>query len=722
MAESMTPEAQEELATQIVVGGETFQLKGLSAARGTQLYAKLPDDYKNLAKHYSSFAKSYRAAINIPLPAGTTFEQAWAEYLSAARDGAGKLSQNAAPYLKQMASLFDPLLPKPTLTGKVLGKGFSTVGELLTGAVDGADATIGATFKLASATGSAVHDSFFRFASEISDAQADAFGAAMAGSVYYEARTRQGKSASQLSLSSPGSAITAGFQYLTKDVPLVSDAWVEIKALAMYLWEVITHIGKEEKPRSLAEFQNMARAEHAADKGQSFHQRLQDQLAAIEFPKAAQRIVLAENIAGIAIKDRVDALQGKQGYVDTKGNVKTADNKGDANPVTKDGAPLTAGQVVKSRFAEATEEFKQKWDEHGLAGKAAMAAGGSLAVAGGAVATVASAKGIAKGAVEGYREAPLQRAQAHGARMESLQSKAEEPKKWHESTARQDKRVAHANSYAAKSEAAMHREMAVYEQRGGNSEDLGKTKPGFFQRSKQALLHPIETITKIPEKIGQLLGRGADELAVTGKAMKEVVVGGERMAGAAKLLPRGSMITNIAVSAIEDGGSLVHNTANGELKGATVDGSKIAGTVVGSTYGTMAGVALGGTIGQGVGTAVGFFFGGAGAIPGAVAGRAIGTGVGAFLGGWGGGVAGHGAGDSVASGLLDYEAKPEVKPEVKPFTNEELVAMMQGQSQALKQVQQSCSAQSPDTAIKFDSGKRVGFATCRDIAVGAIQR
>ncbi len=716
----LTTEQNAELATQIVVGGVTFQLKGLSVAQALDpvngLYAKLPEDYQKLADKYAIFAKNYRAAIDVKLPAGMSFQDAWKEYLAAGRDEFGKLIEKNKPHLTEMAVLFDPLLP--SLTGRVLGKGFSTVGDLLSGAIDGVDAGLTLPFKLLSASGSAVQDGWRSLATGITEEKAKAFGAAMAGSVYYEARTRLGKGLGELSLSNPMSAMSSGWTHLTTDVPYVSDFWTEVKAVAFYLWEVITHIGKDGPTRSLEDFQKEERAKHAAAKGQTFGERLHGQIAQREFPQAAERVRLADKVADEPTADKVDSLEGKKAHTNAAGQVVTSNNKGEEKPITRDGKetspPLTRPEVVKTRFQEAVAPVvEEMWNDHGIAGKAAMVGFGAATTAGVGALGVLGVKGVAKGVTEGYRDAPLNRAHAHADHAEKMAGKAEVPKRWFESAKGAEKRANDANVAAKKATTSMFSELDAHEARGGNVQDIEKAKPGRWERFKHHARHPAEFM-------GKLFGRGVDELVTTAGAAKDVVTkSGGRLSAAGKLIPRGPMALNIIGSTIEDGGSFIGNVADGEGKGAVVDTSKMAGTVGGSVAGTIAGVGLGGNIGQVIGHVVGLAFGGVGTIPGGATGRVIGSGIGGFLGGWGGGTLTRDAAGATVAAVVDYKPKEVAKSEVKAFTQEELRAMLDGQSEAIKAAQLACKKEDGDTLMKFDSGKRIGFASCKAVTFGA---
>ena len=718
---TLTAEQKAELATQIVVGGVTFQLKGLSVAQALDpvngLYAKLPDDYKKLADKYTVFAKNYRAAIDIKLPAGMSFQGAWKEYLAAKRDEFGKLIEKNKPHLTEMASLFDPLLPKVGLTGRVLGKGFSTVGDLLSGAIDGVDAGLTLPFKLLSASGSAVQDGWRSLATGITEEKAKAFGAAMAGSVYYEARTRQGKGLGELSLSNPMAAMSSGWAHLTTDVPYVSDFWTEVKAFAFYLWEVITHIGKDGPTRSLEDFQKEERAKHAAAKGQTFGERLHGHIAEREFPQAAERVRLADKVADEPTADKVDSLEGKKAHTNAAGQVVTSNNTGEEKPITRDGKetspPLTRPEVVKTRFQEVAAPVVEMWNDHGIAGKAGMVGAGAATTATAGVLGVLGAKGVVKGVAEGYRDAPLNRAHAHADHAEKMAGKAEAPKRWFESAKGAEKRVNDANGAAKKATTSMFSELDAHEARGGNVQDIEKAKPGRWERFKHHARHPAEFM-------GKLFGRGVDELVTTAGAAKDVVTkSGGRLSAAGKLIPRGPMALNIIGSTIEDGGSFIGNVADGEGKGAVVDTSKMAGTVGGSVGGAIAGANIGGWVGQGIGHAVGFVFGGVGTLPGGAIGRAGGTAIGTFIGGWGGGVYTRDAAGATVAAVVDYKPKELAKSEVKAFTQEELRAMLDGQSDAIKAAQLACKKEDGDTLMKFDSGKRIGFASCKAVTVGA---
>jgi hypothetical protein len=725
VAQALTTEQQAELATQIVVEGVTFQLKGLSVAQALDpvngLYAKLPDDYKKLADKYTVFAKNYRAAIDIKLPAGMKFEDAWKEYLAAARDAAGKLIEQNKPHLKEMAKLFDPLLPNGGLTGKVLGKGFGTVGDLLSASIDGVDAGLTLPFKLLSASGSAVQDGWRSLATDITEEKAKAFGAAMAGSVYYEAHTRLGKGLGELSLSNPMAALSSGLTYLTTDVPYVSDFWTEVKAVAFYVWEVITHIGKDGPVRPLEEFQKEERAKHAADKGKTFGERLHGHIAQREFPAAAQRMRLAKEVADEPVGSKVDALDGKQGYTNGAGHVVTSNNKGDEKPVTQDGKetspPLTRPEVVNTRFKEAAAPAIEAWNELGSVGKVVMPVAGVATVVGVGALGVLGVKGAVKGAAEGYRDAPLNRAHTFAEHAEKMAGKAEAPKRWFESTKGAATRVADATNAAQKSVFSMAGELEAHQARGGNVDNIEKAKPSRWERLKHHAKHPAEFV-------GKLIGRGADELAVTAGAAKDVITkSGERLSAAGKLIPRGPMLLTIAGSAIEDGGSLIGNVANGEGKGALVDVSKMSGAVGGSVAGTITGMNIGGWVGQGLGHAVGLVFGGVGTIPGGVGGRVAGTAVGGFIGGWVGGTATHDVAGATMAAAVDYKPQEIAKTEVKPFTNEELLAMINSQSASVKQkfaaAKAACASADAEAKIKFDDDKRIGFASCKAITMSA---
>jgi hypothetical protein len=328
--------------TQIKLADRTIELRGLTVEQGQIIYDALPPHYKAMADNYASIAKNYERALKINLPQGMSFDQAFQHFTEAMKTGVDFASEKTATYLKEFNQVFGniPAISALRTTTTAVGNLSSALG----GATSAASDILGIPGAILNVSGLMLTEMFGAIKPSISDGQARAFGAALAGAALHENAVRQGMplianpltGEKSIVFENMGEATAAGAEHATTSIPILSDVWSYIVAAGKL---VMSYFSKDPAIKNLSFMERWnhslaeARSEQTARQPDlTYEQRLEARLAAGEIKRAAAKVERAEVVAGLSTKDYVAATTVPNVHVgqDGKTTVVTLDAQGQA--------------------------------------------------------------------------------------------------------------------------------------------------------------------------------------------------------------------------------------------------------------------------------------------------------------------------------------------------------------------------------------------------------
>lgn len=655
--------------TEIGIFDQRFELKNMSVEDGERLYRLIEEkapDYKPMADAYANLAKRFQRKLDIELPNGMSFATAWENTINAAKR-AGGIPVDAADYQKKIYETFKDDIEKIPGVGTA-----ANVAETASSVAGAGGAAVGGAWNtlllLPRALGSAftiggeVVNSATGALAPISDGQARAFGAAMAGSAIYEGSVRKAMPFIDMPFNGvdsqvfeyPTESLGAAWDYAILNIPLLKDIAPYIQACfnMVMQWASV----KEGQPKkSFSDFVKEAQqsAEEARTNGGDTYQGLAERrMRAGETERAAGRVREAKVIADVDVAPVVDVAENGTPFQETDGTASqaTPDAKGlpTVTPVTEpDGTKLTTWDRIKEAAYAPVKPLVDGAKEHpitttvGAAGGAALIAKGASRFGPGAMEAVASgAQGVAQGIANGGR----------GALAGYMQGSADviggKPVGNAFATSHSMLNKLDRLELSESKALARVKELEAHTPKGGLGvgDRWNKIKLGFAENRWEKIAEKVETLkAKIPNAPSLPGGVMAeDALKISDKAQDVMGAAG------------GSRIGQITRS----GGRLLGRFAPwltaGFAVNDTVDGVKALnhgdGRAATESFTSVGSVATGAAVGAGIGV---WAFG-VGAIPGAI----IGSGV-AGIADFAGGFFGYGAKD-IGGKAYDY-LNPEVK-------------------------------------------------------------
>lgn len=416
-----TPRAPQIAPTEIRINGQTFDLAGMSAAEGAELYNALPQDVRAQADVYAKLAKRFERAQNIALPGGMSFDNAWANTVAALRAGRGQLPPNSEQYMKDIAATFRDQINQ--IPGMGIVNGANNVsrnsGDLVGG---GADFLMMFPRALSAAftTGGEGRDAL---SFSISDNQARAFGAAFAGSVYYEGIARRAQPLPAQFIGNLPQYAPATLEWAAVNTPILGDVWPYIAGSAQWLYQLMFR----EAGTPAARWQDVVEgvrddiAERRSSGRTSFADIATDHMRDTEAARGVARVQAAGSIAGVETAELGDLANQGGVYTDRSGVTRQfSTNNGNVT----DEAVLNAngqeqgrleriGAAWSQAISPVTDElFNDKfgWRDVGILGTAAFvathapaaaAATGTAIASGTGILCAAAVRGVAYGAAAG---------------------------------------------------------------------------------------------------------------------------------------------------------------------------------------------------------------------------------------------------------------------------------------------------------------------------------
>lgn len=384
-----TPQATRS-ATTVTVAGTDYEYANMPVAEGLEIYSKLPANYQQMADVYAALAKRFQKKLDIKLPDGMSFTTAWENTVKAVQSGTGM--DKAPDYQKEIYAQFrDQLDQVPVLgtaadvaeTGATLtgmgvsaGKGFVN-GMLVIPRILGAGVNIAGEVK----------DKVVGAVAPVTDDQAKAFGAAMAGAALYQGAERAGMTTGSKLWNYPGSSIGAAAEWTTLNVPVLNSVWPYIQACFQMVQQWAS-VKDGEAKKSFSDFvaENKADAEAKRSSGEATYDALFERRARSgELDAAGDIMRKAKKVAGLDTVPLIDVAEEGGAIKSADGTASTVTNEDGKGPKIDDGVAVEGQNTTTDRIlTEAKKPFLPILDgmkaEHGLLAGAAATAGATYGV------------------------------------------------------------------------------------------------------------------------------------------------------------------------------------------------------------------------------------------------------------------------------------------------------------------------------------------------------
>lgn len=346
--------------TNITVNGRQFQLAGMSAAEGAELYNVLPAQYQQLADFYAQLAQSFERVQQVQLPSGMSFQNAWENTINALDRGRGQLDANAPQYMR------DIVAAAPQLAQQIPGAG------VVTGAINGTQAMVNGagtfygafrdTLMAVPRTLNALYVSGRELVGAagggINEEQAHAFGAAYAGAIMYQGEARRAAPfidwpgrGSQF-FSNPLEYSMAGLDWVALNVPVVNSVWPYIEAAGQFIGQWFRQGEGKSYSELLQESQQRAEVRRASGRT-TYNDLVEDRMRPTERDRAAGQITAAQEIAGVRTAEL--AQLGNEGgiYTDQNGRTAAVDPTGATPTISNEPGPNGQGEGRLDRAGQA---------------------------------------------------------------------------------------------------------------------------------------------------------------------------------------------------------------------------------------------------------------------------------------------------------------------------------------------------------------------------------
>ncbi len=362
-----TPKAAPERSkTTITVAGSDFELAGLSVEKGLEIYGKLPADYQKIADAYGILAQRFQRTLDVDVPGGISLETAIANTKAyyeqhGSMDGAEEYQKKIYSQVSEFSTVFDKLPVVGSAIGgaKATANAVGATGAFLKGGFDGA-MLIPRILGAAVTTAGEGKDALASAIAPISDDQAKAFGAAMAGATLYESAVRKDMGAGGKIINYPGASIGAASEWATLNIPGLNAIWPYVQAC----WQMVSQwmsVKPGEPSKDFSEFveenkksAEVIRAESKDTYGELFERRVRGD----ETSNAMDKMIEAGEVAGVKTQDVMGAAKNGTPFIDTEGDATAMipDNGNGNGPTENTNVDLGPNKTRKSRIQEAWYE------------------------------------------------------------------------------------------------------------------------------------------------------------------------------------------------------------------------------------------------------------------------------------------------------------------------------------------------------------------------------
>lgn len=386
-ATTTTPPAPAAPSTRVTVGGRTFELRNMSVADGTALYNALTPEQRARADQMAATIRLFQSIVEIDLPLGMDLLEAFSRYTQALERGGGQLARDADSWMPAFGRAIEPYVrgaPGYDEAASALDNARNAL-NTLQGVAESPNYVLGMPFRL--------WDALVTTWREGTGAVGDAFGgrsleqarALAAAYVALEAEERVNRPAPTVwSLSNIGSTLQAGWDWV------YNNNFLFIPQLFSTIWRFCCQfVGRWTEtgnmPDIIATWNNawngvggeisQSRSENGHEWGRLFQSRVQQN----ENPAPIiNRLVAAENIAGIPTRDIAPLLGYGGSYQARDGSVRVVGPEGRdgdrvrTNPDT--GQPDTRG----SRLGETWRRVVDTGDQAQNTASGVVAANAAL--------------------------------------------------------------------------------------------------------------------------------------------------------------------------------------------------------------------------------------------------------------------------------------------------------------------------------------------------------
>lgn len=695
--EGSTPAPRTAAITEVRVGDQHFELRGLSTANGVAIYNALPQESKQQADAIAGVVGAYQSVVNVAMRYGNNPTDLALEWIRTRREDGSVDSalENASQQPREALRALDSAMASAGISRGALvdmvpgGREVAGVASGISSAANAGGAALGMGGALADGAfngpgriwnwmttlGREGLESMTTNGNGIDPDQARAFGAVVAALRLQQVTERHGQPMFALGRSSQalsnmmeygGAGVNLLGQIAAQHIPFADVAitafrmifnnpegkgWSQLRA------EVRADIDtqRREAPVDLNPFSatNQARFTTLADAA----------MVNKEGARARDALLAAGEVAGISTAGVADlATAADVTYRDqdgrdirmTGGNAEVVGDRG--TRIAESGQEILGDGPVREQILRAA----------GSVGTTAALVGGAGALGLAGVAAIPGMSGAAVAAARNvYETAPMRRGMGFEGAAERNHSARRlfDPRTWFNSESRGNFREGQAAT-----------EYRVTAERTGlqpheiearvNAQHAFGGRVGFRESVGNFFRNPFRSTA---EGIGGLFGHGADgaDRAGRGIANDFRMIGNDargiasgvnpgfagagktvtRVASFSRFLPRGLGIFGTVAGAAGDTMDGVDAAQHGDGRGVARAGGRVAGGIAG-------GVAGGAAAGAAAGAAIGIWFGGIGAIPAGLIGGAIGM-AGAGIGGWLGSSAGGAVSEATLGGALD---------------------------------------------------------------------